>query len=72
MGGISISHPPAKGRQTMKTTNKRPLWVCPDCLEAIQSHGEKIILCDYAIEKRVCDWCDEKTPVAYEIWFRED
>lgn len=45
--------------------------ICKQCLEAIQSHGEKPIVCDvsYVSEEEaiICEWCEEITEEIIEI-----
>jgi hypothetical protein len=47
------------------------LTVCPYCVEAIKSHGEKIVILDEDYTApQVCEWCEEETEEIVKIRFR--
>lgn len=56
----------------------KPMYCCQYCIEAIKSHGEKILIAvnddlDEEEEKTVCEWCEEEYDTPYDltpIYFR--
>lgn len=46
---------------------KRTICLCPYCLEAIRSHGEKVKTTEpeYTDEPVLCEWCEEETEEYY-------
>lgn len=53
-------------KKTKKT--KKTMCLCPYCLEAIRSRGERVTTSgiEYADEPIICDWCEEETEEYYE------
>lgn len=50
--------------------NKKRLCVCPYCLQAIESRGEKIAIYDTIYDPDVpCDWCGDWDDELTEIEF---
>ena len=45
--------------------------ICEHCVEAIRSHGEKIIVIQNLYEEGVCKWCEE-TDELVEAMFTDD
>lgn len=43
----------------MKKILKKQFALCPYCIEAIKSRGEKLLVGDYCEEEKTCSWCDE-------------
>lgn len=63
----------------MKRKNTKVHYICPYCIEAIRSHGEKILVgdlvdCDEYYEQHekepVCYWCEEPEDELREVVFR--
>ena len=48
------------------------MYLCEYCIEAIKSHGEKVIVGDFhSIDEEIeCEWCEEKDNT-YECEFKE-
>ena len=46
--------------------------LCEHCIEAIRSHGEKVIVLDIVedSEEMACEWCEEDGETLYECELR--
>ena len=45
--------------------------VCEHCIEAIRSHGEKLIILENLFEEGTCEWCGETDELS-EVAFDDD
>lgn len=52
---------------------KKVVVLCPCCVEAIRSHGEKVRVSEleYTSEEdaKICEWCEELTEEYYNATF---
>ena len=49
---------------------RRKIILCEHCIEAIRSHGEKVIIESEADDANICEWCDEPEDDLYECYFK--